>query len=417
MNNKTNLFFKRVFTSLMVVILVFSLGAGMTPITVSASDDSWKQEQAKLEDERKKLLALANELAKKYSSSQSKIAEKKEYKNALESQIGNVEKQINNINNRIESIDKQLSEIDAKIFLKENEISKREAEIEGEFQKLRERLRAISKSGNASGLQMLMDTKDYADYLIKSKMMERIAENDQKLMEQLEEEIKQINKTKDELLAERKTAEAKKREVEELKKDQKSKANDLSKLYSNVQTVIGDLQSESEEYRLKKKKYEQEAEKVDNELQELLNKYDSNGSYSGTMYWPVPGYKYISSPYGMRSGGFHRGVDIAGSGIYGANIVAAASGTVIKANKTDSWGGTYGYHVILDNGVDSQGRKVATMYAHMSKVKVNVGDKVIGGKTVLGEVGSTGNSTGPHLHFEVRLNGSHTQPMPKYINK
>ncbi|HBT63865.1 MAG TPA: hypothetical protein DEB10_04280, partial [Ruminococcaceae bacterium] len=130
---------------------------------------------------------------------------------------------------------------------------------------------------------------------------------------------------------------------------------------------------------------------------------------------PVPAVRNISSFYGKRWGRLHKGIDIANGSVpvYGQNIVAAHSGTVIYSNYTSVWGGGYGYHIIIDHGVDGKGRKISTLYAHCSKVFVRVGDKVVGGKTVIAKAGSTGDVTGPHLHFEVRENGVAVDPLAK----
>lgn len=127
-------------------------------------------------------------------------------------------------------------------------------------------------------------------------------------------------------------------------------------------------------------------------------------SSKGRFTWPVPGVKHVSSPFGRRWGKLHKGIDIATSGIYGRTVVAADSGKVTKA----SWYSSYGNCVMIQH---SDG--YVTLYAHLSKILVSNGQYVSKGQSV-GKVGSTGNSTGPHLHFEVRKNGSYTNPLNYY---
>ena len=123
----------------------------------------------------------------------------------------------------------------------------------------------------------------------------------------------------------------------------------------------------------------------------------------GRFVWPCVGATIISSPYGWRSRGFHTGVDLCRpGGTYGASIVAADSGTVTSSG----WNGSYGYCVIIDHGDG-----VSTLYAHCSELRVSAGQYVSAGQ-VIALAGSTGNSTGPHCHFEVRINGSAVDPMP-----
>ena len=122
------------------------------------------------------------------------------------------------------------------------------------------------------------------------------------------------------------------------------------------------------------------------------------------MYWPAPGNNIISSPFGYRSSGFHGGTDIWGYGCLGKPVIAAASGTVIKAQSMHY---SYGNFVMIDHGLDSAGRRIVTLYAHMRySPSVSVGQSVTGGSTQLGVIGNTGESYGAHLHFEVRVNNT-----------
>ena len=129
---------------------------------------------------------------------------------------------------------------------------------------------------------------------------------------------------------------------------------------------------------------------------------NSSNVGTGRFTWPVPGVNHVSSYYGPRWGRFHKGIDITQGGVYGRTIVAADTGTVTTVSRTS---GGYGLHVIITH---SNG--YSTVYAHCSSVMVSAGQRVSKGQAIA-RVGSTGNSTGPHLHFEVRKNGSHTNPM------
>jgi murein DD-endopeptidase MepM/ murein hydrolase activator NlpD len=127
------------------------------------------------------------------------------------------------------------------------------------------------------------------------------------------------------------------------------------------------------------------------------------------MYWPVPAVKQISCTYGQKPTYFHGGTDIWGPGILKKSIIAAADGVVVKSVKMHY---SYGNYVMVDHGMDEKGRRIMTLYAHMyAAPSVSVGQQVKGGTTVLGLVGSTGNSTGPHLHFEVRVDGKRVDPV------
>ncbi len=126
------------------------------------------------------------------------------------------------------------------------------------------------------------------------------------------------------------------------------------------------------------------------------------GVGTGTFTWPLPGVKTISSSYGYRWGKLHKGVDISTSGVYGRTVVAADSGTVTAVINSSTG---YGLHILI-----SHGNGYVTCYAHLSAVSVSVGDKVVKGESI-GKVGNSGSSTGPHLHFEIRKNGTAVNPM------
>lgn len=140
-----------------------------------------------------------------------------------------------------------------------------------------------------------------------------------------------------------------------------------------------------------------------------ISKSSGSGSYtvtptSGKLVWPIIGLYRVNSPYGPRNGGFHRGIDLSGPSASGHIVVAAASGRVVASG----WGGPYGNRVIIDNGGG-----MSTLYAHClnGSLSVSVGQYVNAGDAIA-RVGSTGNSTGPHLHFEVRINGNQVNPAP-----
>ncbi len=139
---------------------------------------------------------------------------------------------------------------------------------------------------------------------------------------------------------------------------------------------------------------------------------DGSGVATGIFTWPLPYFKTITSYYGPRWGTVHQGLDISGYNVYGASIVAADGGTVYAVNRTSKWGTGmftgYGYAVIIDHG-----NGLRTLYAHCSKIAVAPGQRVSKGQ-VIAYVGNTGKSTGPHLHFEVRLNNKRVDPM-KYL--
>jgi len=393
----------------LVMVLVLAVGSllAVSPMPTEAATVKELQDKlAKLEKEEK---ALKEELA----ACKGDVAKQQEYANSIKEKIRNSEEQIELLRQQIELLTEEMDEKAAEIAAREADITAAEQGIEDQLALFGERLRVIAQSGNLSALQMLFDTENYVEYLLKESVVESIAANDQRMIDELNAEIERLNKEKEKLNEEKAVLEEERRGVEELKAVADAKKRELDDLYAESNRVLKELEKSMAEVNDALKQKQREEEALDKEIKKLLAATQSTGKYSGgTMHWPVPTVRNISSYYGYRWGSLHRGIDIANGSIpiYGQNIVAAADGTVIFAN-TSGWGGGYGLYVMVDHGRDSSGRQIVTLYAHMSAVSVRVGQKVTGGATVIGRAGSSGNVTGPHLHFEVRVNGSAVDPL------
>ncbi|MCL2606244.1 MAG: M23 family metallopeptidase, partial [Coriobacteriia bacterium] len=211
-----------------------------------------------------------------------------------------------------------------------------------------------------------------------------------------------------ELRAEAATAEA---ELRTLQQRAQNAADTASRLQRERSAMLADTQANAARLRALAQEEEAMAAQITRQLQQGGNLGGSTGGgrFEGRMTWPVPGFNRVTSPFGWRThpifGGrrMHTGVDIAGPGINGAAVVAAGNGRVISTG----WRGGYGNTIIIDHGDG-----VTTLYAHLQAggINVSVGQQVTAGQRI-GRVGSTGNSTGPHLHWEVRVNGQPRNPM------
>ncbi len=393
----------------LVMVLVLAVGSLLAVSPVPTRADTVKELQDKLAQLEKEEQALKKELA----ACKGDVAKQQEYANSIKEKIRNSEEQIELLRQQIELLTETMDEKAAEIAAREADIVAAEQGIEDQLKLFGERLRVIAQSGNLSALQMLFDTENYVDYLLKESVVESIADNDQRMIDALNAEIERLNKEKEKLNGEKAELEEERKGVEALKAAADAKKKELDDLYAESNRVLKELQQSVNEVNEALRRKQREEEALDKEIKKLLAATQSTGKYSGgTMHWPVPTVRNISSYYGRRWGSLHRGIDIANGSIpiYGQNIVAAADGTVIFAN-TSGWGGGYGLYVMVDHGLDKNGRQIVTLYAHMSAVSVSVGQKVTGGTTVIGRAGSTGNVTGPHLHFEVRVNGTAVDPL------
>lgn len=362
------------------------------PAVEATTVDQYKEYMKELEEQQK-------ELQKEIDS----LKSDKSDQNALKSSLN---KKIANLQSQISACDKQISDLDAEMLRLEQENEEKTKQLEEAKFTFRQRLRSIYMSGgmSSSSLAMLLSADGLEDLLTKSEMTKVISAYDKSLMQGIMNDMKTIedNKLKiEELLKEQEeaktTLDAKKKEL----------AEDVATVNSTLAGITSDisgLESKMDDLEAAYKEYE-----------DAIKKAQSTGSnqvYSGDFAWPCPGYYSITSPYGWRihpisnTRRFHTGIDISGSGIKGKPIVAAADGTVSLAKYNS---GGYGYYVMINHG-KKDGDYYSTLYAHMTRYIVSEGQFVKKGQTI-GYVGTTGASTGYHLHFEIRINGETTDPM------
>lgn len=397
----------------LVMALVLAVGGVLSLSPVKSRADTLSDLQKKLETLSKEETALKSQLA----AYKNNVAKQQEYSDSLKAEISNATQQIDLLQDQIDLLSAEMDEKTAEMDQKQADIETAEAAIDAQLALFSQRLRVISQSGNLTSLQMLLNTEDYVDYLLKEKVVSRIAQSDQHQIDLLNQQIDGLNEEKADLQKAREGLEADRQAVEELKAVADAKKRELDDLYAESNRVLKSLQNSVSSVNAQLAQKQKEEAALDAQIKKLIaeSKKSSSaygGNYTaGSMEWPVPAVHNISSGYGYRWGSLHKGIDIANGSvpIYGKDIVAAADGKVIYTN-TSGWGGGYGLFVMVDHGNDSRGRHIVTLYAHMSAVLVNPGDLVAAGATVLGRAGATGNVTGPHLHFEVRVDGTCVDP-------
>lgn len=376
--------------------------SGETKNTNSAAEEEYKNQLADLQDKQKDIAARQKALNDKIKNAKSEKAQLQAKANSLDEQISITRDQMELCQNRINVTQDYIS-------AKHAEIDKKETDINESMQLFRDRVRAIYMTGGysdkANSLIMLLSSESVSDFLTRAMYLKRLNEHDRALMDVLEEELASLNDEKAELDETKKELEAEKAELTETRD---SLQNSLIEARSSIQDINA-MQSELEENYEELSGYLKE---IQNEIADIYkNLTTSKEDYvGGEMMWPAPGYSKITCEYGWRFNGtdFHTGIDISGSGIHGAKVVAANTGTVIFTKQCPYNGYSYGYgtYAIVDHGGG-----ITTLYAHMSSLAVNVGDVVVMGQQI-GNVGNTGWSTGAHLHFEVRKDGKSFNPLP-----
>ncbi len=338
--------------------------------------------------------------------------------NDAEKKITSIKMDIKKATAEINSLDQQIEETEGLIVEKEEEISITEGLAEEASQLLDEaiarvaerdellkvRVRALYETGEVSYIEALLDSESIGDFLSRMDMMEKVVNSDKQILADNIADKEEIESRKLQLDA----------FLEQLRGDYAvlfAMKEDLQRKYKEKTVFIASLEVEEEEWI-------KEEERLDAELAQLakekakVNLEIKKTEYSGGAFtWPVPDSYKITSNYGYRTHpvtgkkqSFHSGTDIGAP--QGTTIVAGAAGEVILAKKDY---GTYGNTIMIDHG------GIVTLYAHIRHggILVKEGDQVKRGQKIA-EVGSTGRSTGPHLHFSVLKNGEYLDPM-KYL--
>ena len=314
-----------------------------------------------------------------------------------------LEQEIQAKEREISRLDGELAAAQARVQEVAEDLARAEAAQEARMGLFRKRLKEIYLVGRVNYLEVLLQATSLEDFLVRMELLSKIAQNDIKLIQEIKAERERIAAQKARLEAERDKVAQLRRQVDQERVMLASRREDHSRLLAQVEEEKKQVESVLAEMEALAS---QIAAKIRAE-QAKSNRPLPSGSTKG-MLWHVPGYYYVSSPFGWRIHplfnirSFHNGIDIPAP--TGTEVVAPLDGRIISTG----WLGGYGNHISIDHGGG-----LSTLYAHLSSILVREGQEVKKGQ-VIGRIGSTGWSTGPHLHFTVMINGEPVNPMNYY---
>lgn len=366
-----------------------------------------------------KLVSFAtttSELKKQEQQTKNEINNAKEEQNEVRSQMSKIQKEVEDLNSKIANYENEIFELSNQMEETTKNIEKMQIEIDNTQKKLEEkeqllerRIVASYKAGDTTYLDVLLNSDSLTSFLSNYYLIEEMAENDSKLIEtikesknQIEEDKRLLEEDKVKIEENKKNQELKKSSLDVAKKEKSQKVGELDEEDKALQVKIEEMQAEDSRIRAAIKKAEQEEEKRKKQQQQNAGKGTTASNNSSTVsnpggyIYPVPSaYAKVTTGLYYSSGTYHGAIDFGMGGIVGQPVYAVKSGTVVLALALDY---SYGNYVMINHHDGTY-----TLYAHGQKgsICVSEGQNVSQGQQIM-RVGSTGRSSGPHLHFEVR---------------
>jgi murein DD-endopeptidase MepM/ murein hydrolase activator NlpD len=376
-------------------IVSVTIALSITPLAARADQDlgGLKNQRGELVGEKK--------------DAQNNLSQAKNNLSAAKNELSSLDRQLNEATKEINVLNDRLAETGQLINTTNTELDAARSKREKQYSTYKKRVRFMYENGSTGYLDVVLRASDVSDFLNRVEYVNRIVQYDKNLVKDLAATEALIN----DKLEEVKRAE---REQQFMKRQQEERRAELASMVNSKTRMIQQLAAEESKAQQELNDLEAESRRIEaliraEEARQAASKNPPAPVYKGgKLGWPLPSSGRISSGFIHRKNPvtgkaeFHKGIDIPAP--YGSDIVAAEGGTVISA--TTGYGGGYGNHLVI-----SHGNGLSTLYGHCSSLVAKQGQTVKKGQ-VIAKVGSTGNSTGNHLHFEVRVNGTPTDPMP-----
>ncbi|MCL2403378.1 MAG: peptidoglycan DD-metalloendopeptidase family protein [Coriobacteriia bacterium] len=400
----------------MVSLLAVSSLSGALGMAVNAAHanppGNAAQHRERAEDARERAAAAdqrAEELQSEIRDLDENISRYTDQAAELAPQVRDATEHTTELTNEVNSLQTEIDDLTV-------QIGETEAELDHQQELLNARAVSTYRGESQALLEILFGAEDLGDLIARAENIRAVLDHNSQisidlemLSRRLENERERLDTALTEVSERRAEAASAEAELRSLQQRAQAAADTAIQLQNDRSAMLTDTQANAERLRAFAAEEEAMAAQITAQLQSggSLGGSTGGGVFQGRMTWPVPGFTRVSSGFGNRPRVFgsgvehHTGIDIAGAGINGAAVVASGNGRVISTG----WRGGYGSTIIIDHGDG-----VTTLYAHLLSIDVSTGQEVTAGQRI-GAVGSTGNSTGPHLHWEVRVNGQPRNPM------
>ena len=361
-----------------------------------ANNQTTNTSSGDLQTKQKEVQEQINQTNEELSELKIDMTENLEQIQKLDEQIANAEQELKETAEKADILKQSIASL-------EESLAKEQEKYDTQKEIFEERVVALYEAGETQYLDVILNSRSISEFISSYYVISEITECDAELLDTIAERKNNIENATEKLRKE-------KQELATISERQIRTSNVLKTTKAFRETYVEKLSEKEQETQAKLDDYNRVLNEVNQQILELAKQGLETAYIGGELAWPVPGYTRISSQYGMRTHPItgvyklHTGVDI--SAPTGANFVAANDGVVVKAE----YNVAYGNMVVIDHGGG-----ISTLYAHGSQILVQVGQEVKRNESVL-KVGSTGYSTGPHAHFEVRKNGVVTNPMPYITN-
>lgn len=392
-----------------VLLLILLCGISGSFVKESVSAVNYDQKIKEIEQDKKEFEKKTNQLQKDIEEIEASRENAMKYIEKLDKKSGELESELEDLKVQIQGAEAELVEY-------QKELSQAEAERQKQYTTMKSRIKYMYENGNQEYIEILFGATGMTDLLNRSEYVQKIADYDKTMFERYSEIQKKVQEKSQK-------KQLKLQELETLKNQTKSEKQTVKKLRANKKKKLKQMDQRIEQSQDEIDEYTRQAIEAENEVERLLQKKQDeidkemaagsgdSGDHSKGLSWPLRGGGgRLSSGFGHRSSptagasSNHKGIDLAIAS--GTPIIAAGSGSVVTATYSSSAGN----YVMI-----AHGNRLYTVYMHCSRLSVKVGDQVTKGQ-VIAYVGSTGISTGAHLHFGVSKNGTYVNPL-NYVSR